>query len=433
MTSVVEPEERLPLVESNHNLGPRRRSGEATESTRKTLHRASASTSCLHDSSDSSRQCLSDDSIYPAPVCSISEKLNELSTTQTVVANGASFEMLAAPTGIESNLVTSVHYPHTLDPIIEQRSFSSLRHSPQLSMKQKRSIVSRLSLRRSANVLRQLADARRKASFSLTDLTLFKNLSQFIDTPSSSQTSLHPAPQVQPAVPPRAVLQRPRTPLGLPTFNTREAHSYRLPRPQSLPRLPRPHQFHNHSPRAIRKMFRERLAAHTALSEWRYQTQNLPRGAVMRGRDGTLVYGSWRPTQSGHTGHVSPTNRRGRNAGASKAGRARAGGNSMAAASELLRQYGLSSNSAMRHSTTLPPVPAAPADIELSNMRSVAYSNLLAPVPLRPGAARVVPRAMPLSLPSQTSSGQSGRQRMPVLSFCCCWSLGGEGLGSESV
>ncbi|MCJ1365492.1 hypothetical protein MMC16_004614 [Acarospora aff. strigata] len=169
-----------------------------------------------------------------------------------------------------------------LETIIEQKSIATLRavnSLPQLGSRS--SSLTKPTPQPSAASLHLLA--RHKASFSLDDLPLrrkdaFKSSSDetttFLPRVEEEYSYAYPQPKAPIADPPH----RMPTPPGLPSFNTRAAHNYRIETPFRL---------------------RDFFSRNTNST----QTVGLPRGIVARGPNG-VVRGRWRPSQSGHTGSM---------------------------------------------------------------------------------------------------------------------------------
>jgi len=185
-----------------------------------------------------------------------------------------------------SNFVPAVHAPHRLEPITEKNSLATLQtkassifrsHRPTTSQSSKLTPKASINLRHapSAHTLAPLPTVRPKhrKSFSLPS---FARRSK-----QSSSSSLTITPSTFPTIPKRPPPLRKPTPPGLPTFNTPEAISYRLPAP--------PAKFRDH--------FR---SSRLVDQEYRRQTTALPRGVVMRGENGELIRGRWRAGPSGH-------------------------------------------------------------------------------------------------------------------------------------
>jgi len=190
-----------------------------------------------------------------------------------------------------SNSVPAVHAPHRLEPITEKNSLATLQtkassifrsHRPTTSQSSKATPkptdkAATINLRHapSINTLTPLPTVRPKhrKSFSLPS---FARRSK-----QSSSSSLTITPSNFPTIPKRPPPLRKPTPPGLPTFNTPEAISYRLPAP--------PAKFRDH--------FR---STRLVDQEYRRQTTALPRGVVMRGENGELIRGRWRAGPSGH-------------------------------------------------------------------------------------------------------------------------------------
>lgn len=194
----------------------------------------------------------------------------------------------AAPqsTTMPNNLtIRTVHHPTPLETITEQKSVATLRPRGSLHVRQRRSVVSILSKPASVQSLKAAVKARRKQSFSLDDLPIFRRSSRFFQRSSGDSAFLsiggQPALPNQPCQPPPLRIP---TPPGLPKFNTPAASNYQLLAP----------------PLRFRDFFR--LNETREEREWIAQTAALPRGAIMRGDDGVLVRGRFRAGQSGHTG-----------------------------------------------------------------------------------------------------------------------------------
>ena len=164
--------------------------------------------------------------------------------------------------------VQTIHYPTALDTITEKTSRSTIRLA---------------------------AAARTKKSFSHDDICWITRKAKFWKSSDSSLgDSLRHHTIDYPKRPPRRPPARQPTPPRLPSFNTIAASEYRLPPPELR----------------FRDIFR--VSPSPAEMEYIRQTTGLPRGALMRSDDGTLVKGRWRPDQSGHTGHpYRPTPRPG--------------------------------------------------------------------------------------------------------------------------
>ncbi len=166
----------------------------------------------------------------------------------------------------------TIHIPTQLTTITEQKSLATLRPQP--------SLLSHLS--------KPTAPPRRKTSFSLDDLSLFrpahsKTQPHHLLNPSSDdETTPIPPPPTYPNTPHHPPPHRTPTPPGLPTFNTPQAIHYRLPAP--------------------RLRFQDWFSTTPCEAEERYmqQTAGLPRGVVMRGEGGVLVRGRWRPVGGGY-------------------------------------------------------------------------------------------------------------------------------------
>jgi len=132
--------------------------------------------------------------------------------------------------------LSSIHHPHQLEPIKEQASYLSL--CPDIS---KHQIFSQAaSSVRVQHRLQKDESRRRKLSFSLNDILTLpypvpggqSSLQRARSSASSSHSSaLAVSPLNYPKEPIFAAPGRRPTPQGLPRFNTEEAESYRLPRP----------------------------------------------------------------------------------------------------------------------------------------------------------------------------------------------------------
>lgn len=168
----------------------------------------------------------------------------------------------------------SVHLPTPLDTITEQRSIATLRP------------LASLSKAASTQTLKANAKARHKKSFSLDDLMIPRRITRFFKSSSDENTDTSLAENKYPCQPVHAPPDRAPTPPGLPTFNTPEAASYRLPYP----------------PLRLRTFFR--IGSTQEEREYERATAELPAGAVMRGDNGVIVRGRWQATQSGHTGRA---------------------------------------------------------------------------------------------------------------------------------
>ncbi|MCJ1235331.1 hypothetical protein MMC14_003299 [Varicellaria rhodocarpa] len=163
----------------------------------------------------------------------------------------------------------SMHMPTPLDTIVEQKSNYTLRPENTPVVVQ-------------ADVPVLSPQPRRRRSRSLNDLVDAWHSLQS----SSDEIAVYPRDTnpVAPNEPLRSPPLRTPTPRDLPSFGTPEAMNYQLPAP----------------PMKFIDIFRP----HGTLEEqeWERQTSNLPPGVTMRGDDGTYVRGSFRATQSGHTG-----------------------------------------------------------------------------------------------------------------------------------
>ena len=152
--------------------------------------------------------------------------------------------------------VHSIHHPTALDTITEKTSLNTL----------------------------QLAAMKGK-SFSLDDLSRFTRKAKFWKSGSSLVGSPRRLSIEYPKQPHLLPPSRMPTPPRIPSFNTPAACAYRLPPPETGSRD------------------RLQMTISQAEREYLRQTRDLPRGTMMRGSDGTLVRGWWRPSQSGHTGY----------------------------------------------------------------------------------------------------------------------------------
>jgi hypothetical protein len=185
----------------------------------------------------------------------------------------------------QSPSIRSIHHPTPLETITEQKSYASLRARESFSIKSKASLQALLTALQPA---KQIIVTKHKASFSLDDLRILRHDVHLFQAskPRSDESSIDTAPTdpTQPIFPPLPPPERIDTPPGLPTFNTAAATQYRLPPPTLR----------------FRDIFRLNITKEE--DEWEAQTSGLPHGVLMRGEDGTLVRGRFRPTQSGHTG-----------------------------------------------------------------------------------------------------------------------------------
>ena len=219
-----------------------------------------------------------------------------------------------------STLPVDLHHPHQLDTITETRS-NLTRHTSRFSERSDSQNQTHIPSKPQP----------RSRSFSVNDILGFlnpvntyktnRNPRNCVLSSSSSSSCCFSAP-TYPHFPPLPRLTAPPTPPNLPTFNTRAAASYRLPSPPppSPPHLSVPPRasslpFHQriiralYNPLAMRPN-QEDTERREEENEWHRATSNLPRGAIMRAPNGTLVRGTWRPSQSGHTG-VPPRRNRG--------------------------------------------------------------------------------------------------------------------------
>jgi len=295
---------RLPLSNSTNDLHTQDAVGSRRFSKPKSLgHKHS--TRALHPEIDSSESVPSShDSIFEALYCSpgIENAEGKPSWIGTFITGGARCNSIGSEDGIRVEqsitvegppLIRSIHHPTPLEPIIEQKSFATLRPQLSFSVRQKPSLP---VLAKEDPTTKDAPSARRKLSFSLDDLTVFKRPSRLFKHSSSTSSNHIPlaeAEVIYPAIPTGEPPPRIPTPPGLPTFNTPAAVAYRLPSPKS----------------SFRDLFRRHRTPEE--SRWLAQTRGLPPGVVMRGEDGTIVRGRWRPSQSGHTGNVRAQGERG--------------------------------------------------------------------------------------------------------------------------
>ena len=262
------------------------------------------STRTLHPEINSSESMPSShSSIFEALWCSpgIENAEGKPSWIGTFITGGSRRNSVGSGDGIrveqsitvEAPPIRSIHHPTPLEPIIEQKSFATLRPQLSFSIRQKPSLP---VLAKADSAVKDVPSARRKLSFSLDDLTVFKRPSRFFKNSSSTSSNTVPLSEAEvkyPAIPTGEPPPRIPTPPGLPTFNTPAAAAYRLPSPSS----------------SFRDLFR--LHRTPEESRWLAQTRGLPPGVVMRGEDGTIVRGRWRPSQSGHTGNARAPGERG--------------------------------------------------------------------------------------------------------------------------
>ena len=270
--------------------------------------RRKISTRALHPLIDSSESLPSShSSIFEALYCSPSSEYvggRELRQNTFVTggsrSNGASSNSdnrLDEPNTLETPPIRSIHHPTPLETITEQNSIATLRPQLSFSIRRKPSLPS-LSVKQGSTLVSCGAiSARRKLSFSLDDLTVVRRDSRLFKNSSSTSSVAHSSAQPNtryPTIPKENPPTRIPTPPGLPTFNTPAAAAYRLRSPSST-------------------SFRDIFRFHRTPEEvrWFAQTRALPHGTVMRGEDGTLVRGRWRPSQSGHTGNVRDGGNRG--------------------------------------------------------------------------------------------------------------------------
>ena len=163
---------------------------------------------------------------------------------------------------LQPPVMNNAHIPHELYPITERSSLATLKAS--LSVHGQ---ASTSTLRPHSPGL----NGRKRKSFSLSNLP---------PTPER-RSSLPPSPLPIPARPHMPPPERVPTPPGLPTFGKPEAMSYRLPPPKTR----------------FRDYFR---SPSIAAQEYNRQTARLPRGVVMRGENGVMVWGKFTPIVSGH-------------------------------------------------------------------------------------------------------------------------------------
>jgi hypothetical protein len=193
---------------------------------------------------------------------------------------------------IESAPNHSIHLPTPLETITEQKSFATLRSRTSFfSVRQKPSLPI-LQLRRGPTASTNgSGTARRKRSFSFDDLTFTRYRNRIFKSSTSTSDSIALADTTvnYPVLPKDDPPTRIPTPPGLPSFNTPAAASYRLPAPHVR----------------LRDLVRGKRTPE--VKQYRAQTSRLPPGALMRGPDGTIVRGRFRPPQSGHTGTVRYT------------------------------------------------------------------------------------------------------------------------------
>ena len=222
---------------------------------------------------------------------------------------------------LQPPVMNNAHIPHELYPITERSSLATLKAS--LSVHGQ---ASTSTLRPHSPGL----NGRKRKSFSLSNLP---------PTPER-RSSLPPSPLPIPARPHLPPPERVPTPPGLPTFGKPEAMSYRLPPPKTR----------------FRDYFR---SPSIAAQEHNRQTARLPRGVVMRGENGVMVWGKFTPIVSGHhppqrqvhsllrapnqadlTEPEVPEELEQASVGRGHAARARNGGNAATPASENIPQRG---------------------------------------------------------------------------------------------
>ena len=222
---------------------------------------------------------------YPSPHSSIYEaSLVHLSSTEELKQKGreqdvpphttdngpASWEniimdasgSLVPASFLQPPATKNAHIPHELYPITEKSSLATLKAS--LSVQGQ---ASTSTLRPRSPGL----NGKKRKSFSLSNLP---------PTPER-RSSLPPSPLPIPARPHLPPPERVATPPGLPTFGKPEAINYRLPPPKTR----------------FRDYFR---SPRIAEQEYNRQTARLPRGVVMRGENGVMVWGKFTPIVSGH-------------------------------------------------------------------------------------------------------------------------------------
>ena len=256
----------------------------------------------LHCNTDSSESLpSSQNSIFEAPCYnpSTEEVEEELPESSFVIGRRTlrpDIDLLSLPfprNRSQEPQTRSVHYPTSLETITEQRSIATLKTQTSSLVHSQPSQATLPARRPSTKILKKVRSANRKKSFSLDDLITIRRCSRtFRDAMSSSseQTVCCPRAETQyPVLPAQIPPPRMPTPPGIPTFNTPAAASFRLPAPSSR--------------------FRDRIRRRKTVEEreWLSQTTDLPRGVFMRGEDGVLVRGRWKPGQSGHTGNPGRT------------------------------------------------------------------------------------------------------------------------------
>ena len=275
--ATIAPYCRPPLSESTNDLNAyvAVASAHTIKTTWPNTLRRKASTRALYAEADSSESLPSShSSIFEALYCDASNENfdGKAAWLGTFVQGGSRSQPSLSTDAIKLESAStppnpskrSIHLPTPLETITEQKSKATLRAQQSFS-------------------------TRRKISFSLDDLDLYRRSSRlFKHTSSSSSTAVHPhVPQlVYPVAPFSSPPFRVPTPPGLPTFNTSAATAYRLPYPRTT----------------FRSLFRRNKTPEER--QWIAQTTRLPQGVLMRGEDGLFVRGRWRPSQSGHTGNA---------------------------------------------------------------------------------------------------------------------------------
>ncbi|MCJ1379705.1 hypothetical protein MMC17_002807 [Xylographa soralifera] len=275
---------RSPLSESTNDLNTyvAVASAHTIKTTWPNTLRRKASTRALHAAADSSESLPSShSSIFEALFCdSSNENLDgKAAWLGTFATRGSRSQPSLSADAMNSEPASSLanpparylHLPTPLETITEQKSVATLRAQESFS-------------------------ARRKLSFSLDDLDLFRRSSRLFKNSSSSSSAAvlpHPPHPVYPVAPSNYPPPRMPTPPGIPTFNTPAAATYRLPYPSTN----------------FRNLFRRNKTPEER--QWLAQAARLPQGVLMRGEDGVLVRGRWRPSQSGHTGTARPIGARG--------------------------------------------------------------------------------------------------------------------------
>lgn len=196
-----------------------------------------------------------------------------------------------------NNCVSTIHSPHRLEPITERNSLATLQtkasrascktNEAKLPVEKSSQATLRSYRRQSNRSLRPQPSAStlldipsiqptHRKSFSLPSFTRRSNKSSSSSVTLTSGNYSNALPRIPKRPPP----ERRPTPPGLPTFNTPAAIEYRLPAPPTR--------------------FRDHFRSTKATEEYRRQTKALPRGVVMRGDNGELIRGRWKPVPSGH-------------------------------------------------------------------------------------------------------------------------------------